>query len=154
MRTWLRRLRGLFGMGTIGALAGAIFGIGMAILERIGPAGSFTFSMGFFATLYGVIGGATGVGFGLLLAGTSGRRRLEEVSRKRVGAVGAAAGLSVPLLVGITISGAFPPAATAAVVASVGGVVGAAVGVGLLAVAKRADQADKLRGAAEVPRLE
>lgn len=154
MKRWLHRLRGLFGLGTMGGFVGACIGGGWFLVEGLtGGYGFYGMSLGTMAAIWGVLGAATGVGFGLLLAATSGGRDLDDVSLWRGGALGAVAGAVGPVLVASLIVGSAPPLGIGLWFAGVGGSLGAGLGAGVLAVAKGA-QRDNALGSGDASRLE
>lgn len=148
MKHWFRRLRGLLGVGTIGGIVGALIGGGWFLVESsMGGPGAFRLSLSALVSVWGLLGAATGVGFGMLLTATSGRRRLEEVGLGRAAALGAVAGALCPLVVASLMVGSAPPLGIGLWFLGVGGSVGAGLGAGLLRVAQGAQDAERLTSA-------
>lgn len=153
MTRWLHRLRGLFGLGTVGGLVGACIGGCWFLVEGLtGGLGFYGMALGTMASIWGVLGAATGLGFGLLLTATSGGRDLDDVSLWRGGTLGAVAGAIGPVLVASLLVGSAPPIGVGLWFAGVGGSLGAGLGAGLLAIAKRAQGDDGL-GPGDASRL-
>ncbi|MBT8488090.1 MAG: hypothetical protein KJO65_04580 [Gemmatimonadetes bacterium] len=109
-------------------------------------------SLGTIASIWGVLGTATGLGFGLLLTATSGGQDLDHVSLWRGGTRGAVAGAIGPVLVASRLVGSAPPLGIGLWFAGVGGSLGAGLVAGLLAIAKRAQGDDGL-GSGDASRL-
>lgn len=152
MKGWLRRLRGLLGLGALGGIAGALIGVGWVMVEiLLGGSSTFRPSVGTMSAVWGVVGASTGVGFGILLTATSGRRRLEDVTYGRAALLGGIAGAVCPIIVGSVVAGSLPPLGIGLWLAGVGGCVGAGVGAGLVGVAKRAQRRDALHSADPSP---
>ncbi|MBT8488902.1 MAG: hypothetical protein HKN72_10250 [Gemmatimonadetes bacterium] len=148
MKRWFHRLRGLLGLGTLGGFLGAGIGGGWFLVESLmGGPEVFMLSLTALASIWGLLGAATGVGFGMLLTATSGRRRLEEVSLWRAGFLGAAAGAVCPLLAASLIVGSAPPLGIGLWFVGIGGCFGGGLGAGLLQIAKGAQDAEHLPSA-------
>lgn len=142
MKKFVRRLRGLLGVGlTWGALWSMIgAGVGMAIgivapgvWEMTNPILKWTVGMG----LYGLV---SGVGFGSLLALREGRKTLFDLSLRRAAIWGVAGAAAVPLLFGAL--GAFEVGTTTAEVLGailVTGVLGGTFAPAAIAIARRAE---------------
>ena len=139
MRSWLRVLRGLSGLGAIGAVLGGGF---VAILTAVADLmswGTLTSSSLIAGTLAGAVFGlSVTTGFGILLAATSKGRGLEELSLWRASAMSAVVGASLPVLLVSVISGAVVPLASMSPAIVIGGLFGALLGGGLVAVGKEA----------------
>lgn len=129
MQTLLRRIRGAIGMGFTWAVAWAIAGIGM------NAATGFTADAPF-PLVFGVFGFASGVVFSAVLALTEGRRRLDQLSLRRVAGWGAAGGL----LLGLGLAKAVIGWGEVLVVAPVFALAGAACASSTLALAQRASR--------------
>ena len=146
MTTWLRRARGVLGMG----VAWAIGGLGVAALiegaDNITPGGIQAIHViDMWPPVLLVAGFVGGVVFGTLLGVFGSRRRFEELSLPRFTALGAATGL---LLAGVVVATGGPVFATAVMLAS--GTIG---GAASLAVARVAERRGLLRSDTEEPEL-
>ncbi len=142
MKRFLRRLRGLLGVGlTWGALWSVIgAGVGIAIgivapevWELTNPILKWTVGMG----LYGLV---SGVGFGGLLALREGRKTIFDVSLRQATILGIVGAAAVPLLFGAL--GAFEVGTTTAEVLGailVTGVLGGTFAPAAIAIARRAE---------------
>lgn len=145
MRRLLYRLRGLLGLGVLGTAVGTIFGIGWGLIAHLGLGVRFydaplLVQMQVFGMVFGIIGATAGVGFGLLLTGTSGWLRLEALTENRVAALGGIAGAAAPLLVVSWImASSLPPMGLAVPLVLIGGALGAGGSIGLLRIAKLGD---------------
>lgn len=138
---WLRRLRGMAGMGITWALIWAIVGGG--VMEGIvDPRGEI---LDMWPQTLAIPGFLSGVAFAALLAVVARRRRFEELSLPRFAAWGAAAGaLLGGLALGAGIFPAVPALLRAAVVLGPMTLLNAASAAGTLAVARRAARSDRL----------
>ncbi len=105
MKRWLRRLRGIVGIGTLWGVAGTAFGtIGGLIAISFG--GPFLLdSLVGFALGAGGLGFVLGAGFAGALTMIEGRRTLEELSPRRAAFWGGLAGALVSLVVGLVFLG-------------------------------------------------
>jgi hypothetical protein len=94
MNKWLRRIRGVLGMGLTWALAW--FGAGVTLLLVVGvSAADVPFPFGF-----GLLGFLAGITFSVVLGIVEGRRRFDQMSLPRFGVLGGVGGL---LLSGIFV---------------------------------------------------
>ena len=94
MRKWLRRVRGVLRMGLTWAVAWAVVGGGL--MEGIvDPDGKILDMWPQTLAIPGFLGGAV---FSVLLGMAEGRRRFDELSLARFGALGAASGLLLGVL--------------------------------------------------------
>jgi len=81
MRHWWRRMRGLAGLGPIGALLGGTLGAGITAVAALMAWGRVPIASLVAGTVFGaLLGCATTTGFGVLLAVTSTGRSVEEPS--------------------------------------------------------------------------
>lgn len=144
MNEWIRKLRGLAGMGLtwgalwggIGAAVGAVLGVLSPELWAVGnPVFDWAVGMG----LYGLV---SGVGFGKLLSFIEGRKTLRELSLPRVALWGVLGSAAVPLLFGAI--GMFPASTTVVDVLEavlLTSVLGGTFAPGAVALARRAELA-------------
>lgn len=142
MGEWLRKLRGLTGVGVtwgvawsaVGAAIGGVLGVLSPELWTWGnPIFEWALGMG----LYGFV---SGVGFGKLLALAEGRKRLDQLSLGRVAVWGVLGSAMVPLLFGAL--GFFAAGTTAMEVLGAMGVTALLGGLsapGAVALARRAE---------------
>jgi hypothetical protein len=139
MRTLLKVLRGLLGIGAVGAVAGGGFLAVLAALVSLldwDPT-----SLGFigYAFLAGAgLGLAVTTAFGVALAATSRGRRVEELSFWRATIVSAVLGASLPLVLVAVAGDAVSPALAEAPGIVICGLFGAFLGGGLVALGKQA----------------
>ena len=146
MKRWLRRIRGVVGMGLTWAAAwggaGVIIGAGAVVLG-LDPAGIVT-TGAIVGAISGFIGGAT---FSTLLGITEGRRRFDEMSLPNFAGIGGAVGglLSVLLL-----STGGPPTLVGVLATGAVFLLGAGTAAGSLALARRADDRELLEHGADV----
>lgn len=155
MRTWLRRVRGLAGLGVIGSTVGAVLlgGItGVASFQAYGTVPLFGLATAML--IGGFFGGTTTVGFGLLLAITARGKSIEELSFGRAMSMAAATSALVAFGVGALVRDPSTPASVILSQVTVFGVFGAALGGGLLLAAKRARRAELERPSEEPRRIE
>jgi hypothetical protein len=98
MKQWLRRVRGILGLGSLWGLAGSAVGAIVGIVARFFgglPPGDYLIDWVLGA---GGLGFVLGAGFAGFLTMMEGRRTLEELSPGRAAVWGALAGASVPAL--------------------------------------------------------
>jgi type IV secretory pathway VirB3-like protein len=138
MRTLLRVIRGLLGIGAVGAIAGGgLVAVLAAVVQLID--GSFSLQFIGYGFLAGAgLGLATTTVFGAVLAATSRGRRLEELSFWRATAVSGVLGASLPRILGALGGDAVPPFAAEAPAIVICGLFGAFLGGGLVALGKEA----------------
>ena len=138
MASWLKRLRGIVGLGAFGGAAGALFGglwwFGSSVL---GLGGVVFGPLGWTAALWGGFGALAASGAGLLLTSLGSRQTLEQLSPLRVGAFGLVMGFLAPPAYMFLMTGVFW-GPTLSIVATISGVLGGALGSGLVLAAKRA----------------
>ena len=133
MGSWLRRVRGVLGMG----VAWAIGGLGVAFVlegaDNVMPGGIPAIHVvDMWPPVLLVAGFVGGVLFGTLLAIVGGRRRFEELSLPRFTALGAVTGA---LLAGLVVATGGPALAVGVMLAS--GTVGGAASLWVARVAER-----------------
>jgi len=158
MKKWLRRLRGVFGMGLTWAVAwfgaGAI--LGAATLVSLGGAAALSGALGFLAynALVAAGGGfVVGAAFSGVLGIAEGRRRFDQMSLPRFAGWGAMGGALVGALqLTINIFPAFGfPMSEFLLVAY--GLLGAGCAAGSLALARRADDRELLESGQEAAEI-
>ena len=148
MGRWLKRLRGILGLGVVGGAVGALFGglwwFGSSVLGI----GSIVFgTLGWTAARWGGFGAFAASGAGLLLTALGSRQTLEELSPWRVGAFGALMGFLAPPAFVFLMTGSFW-GPTVGLVAAISGVFGGALGSGLVLTAQHAPSEELARGRA------
>lgn len=142
MSRWLRRLRGAAGMGVTWAIAWAIVGGG--VMEGIvDPHGKILDMWPQTLAIPGFLGGVI---FSVVLWAAEGRRRFDELSLPRFGALGGLVGL---LLGGLAVgagaaSGVLPLWLRAAVIVAPVTLLGAVSATGSLALARRGERREML----------
>jgi len=138
MASWRKRLRGILGLGVLGAAAGGLFGglwwFGTAVL---GLGGVVFGPLGWTAALWASFGAFAAGGAGLLLTALGSRQTLEQLSPWRLGAFGAVMGFLAPPAYMFLMTGVFW-GPTLSLVATISGLLGGALGSGLVLAAKRA----------------
>jgi len=138
MRDWLRRLRGVLGLGTVGGVAGALFGAVWWLLAPIlGIAGLVIGDVWSTATVWGFCGAFAASGAGLLLSALGTRRSLQQLSPWRVAAFGAVMGLLAPSAFLVLVTGSFW-GPYMSLFATISGMVGGALGGGIVLIAQGA----------------
>ncbi len=150
MGGWLKRLRGVLGLGVVGGAAGALFGglwwFGSSVL---GLGGIDFGTLGGTAALWGGFGAFAASGAGVLLTARGSRQTLEELSPWRVGAFGVVTGfLAPPAYIFLMTGGGGFWNPTVGLVVTISGVLGGALGSGLVLTAKRAPPELLARGRA------
>jgi hypothetical protein len=146
MNKWLRRVRGVLGMGVIWAIGG--LGVAAVIegADNVTPGGIPAIHVvDMWPPVLLVAGFVGGVAFGTLLGIVGARRRFEDFSLPGFTALGAATGL---LLAGVVVATGGPTLVAAVALAS--GTIG---GAASLVVARVAERRGLLRGAAEAERV-
>ncbi len=143
MKKWLKRIRGVLGMGLTWAAGwSGVF----VILMLVGVFGTLDLvDYGVFAVLFGMVGFRGGAAFSVALGITERRRRFDEMSLRRFAFWGAVGGLlvSIPWVAGGTL----------AEVLGIGVVMtltGAGCAAGSLALARKADDRELLDAGADV----
>lgn len=139
MGTWLRRVRGVLGMGVVWAIGGLGVAAVLEGADNVTPGGIQAIHVvDMWPPVLLVAGFVGGLAFGTLLGIVGGRRRFEELSFGRFTALGATTGL---LLAGVVVATGGPALAAAVMVVS--GTVGGATS---LAVARAAERRGLLHG--------
>lgn len=154
MKSWLKRVRGVIGIGLTWAVGWAPLGsiVGMIVGALFGfPLGGVALN---YAVMFGVLGFAGGTLFSSLVRLADGRRRFDELSLPRFFAWGGLGGLALGALA-VTINvvglGGVTPVTIAVIAAA--GLLGAGSAAATLALARHADDQELMaagRAAAEV----
>ena len=141
MKKWLRRIRGALGMGLTWAVAWAIVGGGL--MEGIvDPDGKI---LDMWPQTLAIPGFFGGIVFSMLLGLAEGRRRFEELSLPRFGALGAASGVVLgALAIAAGAAPGVPLWLRAAVIIGPVTLLNAASAAGTLALARRGGKRDAL----------
>ena len=129
---WAAKLRGLFGLGVAGGVAGAALGVLWWAGSAIVGAGAIGFgSLPWTVGLWAGLGSFAALGVGVGLATIGSRRTLEELSPMAAAAVGALVGGAAPFLLVLAVTGGFwiP---SIGLIAGASGVLGGLVGSGLV----------------------
>jgi hypothetical protein len=114
MQRWIRRIRAVFGMGSIWAIGWAV--VGGAVMEGIvDPHGRI---LDMWPQTLGIGGFLAGAVFSVVLGIAAGRRSFGELSLVRFGVWGAAAGVILGVLLGWGVTIIVPIAALSAASAS------------------------------------
>lgn len=137
MRTPLKVIRGLLGIGAVGAVAGGGLVAVLAAMVELITDGTITPQVtGYLSVVGAGLGLAITTAFGVVLAVTSGGRRVEELSFWRATIVSAVVGASLPLAL-VAIGGdALPSFASGAPAMGICGLFGAFLGGGLVGLGK------------------
>jgi len=96
-RVWTK-LRGLLGLGAIGAGFGAVLGAGWIIVSGLLTGSVLVGAAVNAAVVYGSFGFFTTTGLGLMLANARSKASLDDISVVWSGLIGAAAGAAFPLM--------------------------------------------------------
>ncbi len=133
VRTWLRRIRGVVGMGLLWALGGVFVGALLELVDNVAPAAHpLTRRVDMWAPTLAILAFRRGVVFAVVLGLARGRRRFEELSLAQFAAWGAVAGL---LLGAVAMAGGAGVGFVAVTT-----LLSAAAGAGSLALARAAEQ--------------
>ena len=139
MKNWIRRLRGLFGLGAGGAIVGSVVGTvfaaassGFGFFNHFGTAGSS-------ALLFALFGGVSSIAVGLSIPAISRSERVSDLSPIALGLIGLLAGAAAPLALVVAIRGTMAVAGIG-FVAAITGVFGGALTAGMVAMAGRAER--------------
>lgn len=136
MKRWMRKLRGMLGVGMMwGALGGAV-GAVVSLLGAAADTGTVSewlLSVGLGFAGFGFL---AGVGFAATLSALDGRRTLRELSVRRAAMWGGLAGFAFPLTLVAALSGGALPLVPAITTAAAFGGVTALLGAGSVHVAR------------------
>lgn len=139
MRALLKVIRGLIGIGAVGAVVGGGLVAVLAGIVELIDGGTIDFGFVGRGFLAGAgIGLVLTTGFGVILALTSRGRRLEELSFWRATIVSGMLGASLPLIAVAVGGDAIPALAAGAPAIAICGLFGAFLGGGLVALGKEA----------------
>jgi hypothetical protein len=139
MRTPLKVLRGLLGLGAAGAVAGGGVLAALATILELLDWGATSLGFIGYAFLAGAgIGLAVTTAFGVVLALTARGRRVEDLSFWRATTVSAVLGAFLPVAIGAVGGDAVSPLLVQAPAIVIGGLFGAFLGGGLVGLGKRA----------------
>ncbi len=132
MRTWLRRIRGVIGMGLLWAFGGVCVAAAIELVDNLVPAAHpLTRLVDMWPPTLAILGFRRGVLFAIVLGLAKGRRRFEEFSLGQFAAWGAAAGLALGVVAMARGAGVVFVAATT--------LLSAVAGAGSLALARMAE---------------
>ena len=145
MKQWLRRVRGVVGMGLIWAVGGMGVGGLIELLDNVLPGGlAMASAVDMWPQTLAIPGFIAGLVFGAVLAIVGSRRRFDELSLPRFTAWGAVAGL---LLGGLTMVLGIRAPVLAVTITTLGSAVAAA---GSLVLARFAERRELLSAGADV----
>ena len=144
MKRWWKKLRGLLGLGAVGGLGGAVFGLAWGLVELLGAPGLVHASLPVYMAIWGVLGATASAGFGALLSATAGGRRLEELNPWHARLLGGLVGAASPVLLQLLLVGALPGMTVTLLASAICGTVGLGAASGLLEIAQRAPAHDAL----------
>ena len=164
MKTWLRRIRGVFGMGLSWAAGWALFGLLIGVASNLLPFLPWHYVFEIFdaplpaLAIPGFVGGAL---FSTVLGVAGRRRRFGELSLPRIAALGAVGGLLLSLVPAAMVTvglasfreGALGLWQLTAVVSGPLALLGAASASGSLLLARRAEKRELLDAGADLPEV-
>jgi len=145
---WLRKLRGILGLGGIGAVLGAFGGAAWSLATSL----SFGYvDPGFItmaATVWGTFGAFCGAGFGVALVAFSSRRSLDQLGVASSALIGGLLGAVFPLAFNLLLSGPMPLYLIKLMLPVMGvcAALGATLSTGMVLAAKRADRREVAEG--------
>jgi hypothetical protein len=96
MMGWLRRIRGILGIGAVWGSVGVLVGALITAVVAVVIGGDLFSMTARGAVFFGAMGGVCGSGFAGLLTLLEGRRTLDELSPARAALWGALAGAAIP----------------------------------------------------------
>ena len=139
MRRWFTKLRAILGLGVVGGAAGLTIGGAWTVVDALLAPGTFVAWSDL--PLWGLFGAVSGSGFAVLLTGFESRRTLPELPLWRAGVWGGSVSASIPLILGFAWSGSLSLVSVSELLPAAGvcAGLGAALGAGMVAVARRAD---------------
>lgn len=146
MNAWIRRLRGALSLGFLGSLAGALVGAAWELVSTLfGGAPIHLASLSFWTLLGATVGGASGLGFSVLVGTLGAKMTLQRLSVRKAGLWGGMAGAAASCLATYSLTGglvdALPFIASCTVAGAAVG--GGFVRLGQAAVAKELDPANR-----------
>lgn len=134
----IRRLRGIVGSGFIASVLGAILGTLLGITGMIIEPNNYGWGNVLTSTvIFGSFGLLCGTGFALLLTTSSGRLRLNQVTRSRVALLGVLAGILPTLLLFLGGVPDFMSIGEVLLPVFVGGGLGGFMATGFVEIARR-----------------
>jgi hypothetical protein len=153
MRRWLRRVRGLLGLATIGGVAGALFGAVMALVFTavVGVQGLTLGVVLGFATTWAGFGAVSAAGVGVVLAAFDSGKGLAELSVGRAAMAGSLLGIVAPIAFTLALTGGIALSTGLVLVVGSTASLGGLIGAGLVSTAKRAEIAALESGSSSVP---
>jgi hypothetical protein len=99
MKTWLRRLRGALSLTVLGAFAGAVIGAAWELVSTLLGGGPISLdALVFWTPLGATVGGASGLGFSVLVSVLGAKATLEGLSIWKAGLWGGVAGAAASCL--------------------------------------------------------
>ena len=140
MNPWVRRLRGALSLGFLGSFAGAVFGGAWELISTLlGGAPINLEGLVYWTLLGGSVGGASTLGFSVLVSALGSRGTVQGLSIRKAGLWGGVAGALGASLATYSLTGPFLPALQDSLpfVVFCSGV-GVAVGGGLVRLAQAA----------------
>jgi hypothetical protein len=146
MKKWLRRIRAAIGIGLTWAIAW--FGAGVVLLFVVGVGAADVP----FPLLFGLLGFLAGATFSGVLAIVEGRHRFDRLSLPRFAGWGAVGGLllSVMFVVTVVLAGDATLLSDLVFLGPLFALAGAASAAGSLALARRAEDKQRLNASADV----
>lgn len=152
MGKWLRKLRGLVGVGLFGTIAGGLFGglfaFASSVLGFLNLFGTFQSSV----TVLALFGGASSIVMGVSIPMLARSERVSELSPLVPGFIGLLVGAAAPLVLVAGIRGtvAIPGIG---LVAAITGVFGGALTAGMVAIAGQAERRELEAGSSTSEKL-
>ena len=111
MNPWLRRLRGALTLGFLGSFAGALVGAVWELVSTLLGGAPINLEVLVFWTLLGAtVGGASGLGFSVLVSTLGAKATLQELSVRKAGLWGGVAGAATSCLATYSLTGALTDA--------------------------------------------
>ena len=144
MNAWVRRLRGALSLGVLGSLAGALVGAAWEVVSTLlSGAPILLESLSFWTLLGATVGGASGLGFSVLVGTLGAKMTLQRLSVRKAGLWGGVAGAGASCLATYSLTGGLADALPFIAFCTVAGVAvgGGLVRLGQAAAAKELDPA-------------
>ena len=143
MKTWLRKLRGILGIGAIWGLAGSVLGFALGAIVSLFWHDMLPITVvkyvGFMTLQHAVWGFVSGSGFAGVLTIMEGRKTLEELTPVRAALWGALTGVGFATVLGLVFIGLGNPSPLAPILATICmyGAMTAGIVAGTVSLAKR-----------------